>query len=230
MASYGTQSHNIDIQNVSQKGDTNYKDTIEDSVKPNSLSNLYRKDSDSQLSNMEEAYKSLISSIGEDPSRQGLKKTPERAAKALLFFTKGYEEKIEDLLNNALFDEDHDEIVVVKDIEFFSMCEHHLVPFVGKVSIGYLPNKRVIGLSKIARIVEMYSRRLQVQERLTKQIATALTEAVAPNGVGVMIEATHMCMVMRGVQKLNSRTVTSCMLGYFREDPKTREEFLALIK
>ncbi|XP_071963717.1 GTP cyclohydrolase 1-like [Antedon mediterranea] len=230
---YRAQTHNIE-ENIHRNlkiQDTNQNnDKAKESIKPNSLSNLYRKDSDSQLSIMEEAYKSLIESVGEDSSREGLKKTPERAAKALMFFTKGYEEKIEDLLNNAIFDEDHDEIVIVKDIEFFSMCEHHLVPFVGKVSIGYLPNKRVIGLSKIARIVEMFSRRLQVQERLTKQIAVALTEAVAPAGVGVVIEASHMCMVMRGVQKLNSQTVTSCMLGYFREDPKTREEFLALIK
>ncbi|XP_070578979.1 GTP cyclohydrolase 1-like [Ptychodera flava] len=185
---------------------------------------------ESKIPTMEDSYRSLIKSIGENPDRQGLLKTPERAAKALMFFTKGYEEKIDEILNDAVFDEDHDELVVVKDIEMFSMCEHHLVPFVGKVSIGYLPNKRVIGLSKLARIVEMFSRRLQVQERLTKQIAVALTEAVAPAGVGVVIEASHMCMVMRGVQKLNSKTVTSCMLGYFREDPKTREEFLSLIK
>jgi len=179
---------------------------------------------------MTDCYSKLLSHVGEDTNRQGLLKTPERAAKALLFFTKGYEENLDNLLNDAIFDEDHDEMVIVRDIEMFSMCEHHMVPFIGKVSIGYLPNKRVLGLSKLARIVEMYSRRLQVQERLTKQIAVALTQAVQPAGVGVVVEATHMCMVMRGVQKLQARTTTSCMLGAFREDPKTREEFLSLIR
>ncbi|XP_788725.3 GTP cyclohydrolase 1 [Strongylocentrotus purpuratus] len=195
-----------------------------------SHASLYRQDSDKQLPGLALAYRSIIRGVGEDPNRQGLKKTPDRAAKAMMFFTKGYEEKIEDVLNDAIFDEDHDEMVVVKDIEMFSLCEHHLVPFIGKVSVGYLPNKRVLGLSKVARLVEIYSRRLQVQERLTKQIALAVTEAIAPAGVGVVIEAVHMCMVMRGVQKLNSKTITSCMLGDFREDPKTRDEFLQLIR
>lgn len=161
--------------------------------------------------------------------REGLAKTPERAAKAMLYFTKGYQETVADVLNDAIFTEDNDGMVIVKDIEMFSMCEHHLVPFAGKVHIGYLPNGKVIGLSKLARIVEVYSRRLQVQERLTKQIAVALNDAIQPAGVGVIIEATHMCMVMRGVQKLQSKTKTSTMLGVLRQDPRSREEFLNLI-
>lgn len=183
-----------------------------------------------RVSDMKDSFKTILNSLGEDSQRQGLLKTPERAAKALMYFTKGYEENIADVIGDAIFDENHDEMVIVRDIEMFSMCEHHLVPFIGKVSIGYLPNKRVLGLSKLARIVEMYSRRLQVQERLTKQIAHALTEAIQPTGVGVIVEATHMCMVMRGVQKINSKTITSTMLGVFREDPKTREEFLNLTR
>ncbi|EYC13839.1 hypothetical protein Y032_0042g560 [Ancylostoma ceylanicum] len=175
----------------------------------------------SNLENMAAAYSSIISHVGEDVNRQGLLKTPERAAKAMLYFTKGYEQQLDDILNEAVFDEDHDEMVIVKDIEMFSLCEHHLVPFNGRVHIGYLPNKKVLGLSKLARIVEMFSRRLQgylfvVQERLTKQIATAMVQAVQPAGVAVVIEASHMCMVMRGVQKINATTSTSCMLGVFR--------------
>uniref|UniRef100_A0AC35FZZ1 GTP cyclohydrolase 1 n=2 Tax=Panagrolaimus sp. PS1159 TaxID=55785 RepID=A0AC35FZZ1_9BILA len=181
------------------------------------------------LNDMIKAYSSIISHIGEDVNRQGLVKTPERAAKALLFCTKGYEENFDDIINKAIFDEDHDEMVIVRDIEMFSLCEHHLVPFLGKVHIGYLPNRKILGLSKLARVVEMYSRRLQVQERLTKQIATAILQAIQPTGVGVVIEACHMCMMMRGVQKINATATTSCMLGVFREDPKTREEFLTLI-
>ncbi|XP_059607847.1 GTP cyclohydrolase 1 isoform X1 [Phlebotomus argentipes] len=181
------------------------------------------------LPEMTRSYRLLLTGLGEDPDRQGLLKTPERAAKAMLFFTKGYDQSLEEALNGAIFEEDTDEMVVVKDIEMFSMCEHHLVPFYGKVSIGYLPCKKILGLSKLARIVEIFSRRLQVQERLTKQIAVAVTQAVQPAGVAVIIEGVHMCMVMRGVQKINSKTVTSTMLGVFRDDPKTREEFLTLV-
>ncbi|KAG8186103.1 hypothetical protein JTE90_003185 [Oedothorax gibbosus] len=186
---------------------------------------------EARVAKLSAVYRDLLGGIEkEDPERQGLLRTPERAARALLFFTRGYEQVLEDVVNEAVFEEDHDELVIVKDIEMFSTCEHHLVPIIGKVSIGYLPNKKVLGLSKLARIVEMYSRRLQVQERLTKQIAVAITQAIGPTGVGVVVEATHMCMVMRGVQKLNSKTITSAMLGVFRDDPKTREEFLALIR
>ncbi|KAL6113644.1 gch1 [Pungitius sinensis] len=187
-------------------------------------------DNQTSLPSLAAAYTTILRGLGEDPQRQGLLKTPWRAATAMQFFTKGYQENLIDVLNDAIFDEDHDEMVIVKDIDMFSMCEHHLVPIFGRVHIGYLPNKRVLGLSKLARIVEIYSRRLQVQERLTKQIAVAITEALKPAGVGVVIEATHMCMVMRGVQKMNSKTVTSTMLGVFREDPKTRDEFLALVR
>ncbi|XP_040207498.1 GTP cyclohydrolase 1-like [Rana temporaria] len=179
---------------------------------------------------LEGAYNTILRELGEDTERDGLLKTPLRAAKAMQFFTKGYNENVNDILNNAMFDENHDKIVIVKDIDVFSLCEHHLVPFFGKVHIGYLPNRKVVGLSKLARIVEIFSRRLQVQERLTKQIALAINEALQPLGVAVVMEASHMCTVMRGVQKMNSRTVTSTMHGTFRDDPKTREEFLSLIK
>ncbi|XP_074221600.1 GTP cyclohydrolase 1 isoform X3 [Camelus bactrianus] len=165
-------------------------------------------DNELNLPNLAAAYSSILRSLGEDPQRQGLLKTPWRAATAMQFFTKGYQETISDVLNDAIFDEDHDEMVIVKDIDMFSMCEHHLVPFVGKVHIGYLPNKQVLGLSKLARIVEIYSRRLQVQERLTKQIAVAITEALRPAGVGVVVEATQIKIINKGVSPL----LSSCHL------------------
>ena len=171
----------------------------------------------------------MIALIGEDPEREGLKKTPERYEKALKFLTSGYHQNVDHLLNGATFSVCYDEMVVVKDIEFFSLCEHHLLPFFGKAHVAYLPNKKVIGLSKVARLVNMYARRLQIQERMTSQIAHALEEKIAPQGVGVIIEARHLCMQMRGVEKQHGQAVTSAMLGAFRENKQTRDEFLALV-
>jgi len=176
------------------------------------------------------AVRTILECIGEDPNREGLLQTPERYAQALMWMTRGYEERLTDVINDAIFAEDHDEMVLVRDIDISSLCEHHLVPFTGKIAIGYIPNKLVLGLSKLARIAETFSRRLQVQERLTKQIAIAVQEAIKPRGVAVVMEATHLCMTMRGVQKPGSTTVTSCMLGCFRTQQKTREEFLTLMK
>ncbi len=177
---------------------------------------------------MKELVRKLLKELGEDPDRDGLRDTPQRVDKALRFLTSGYSQDAGKLLNGALFDVKYDEMVIVADIDFFSLCEHHLLPFFGKCHVAYLPNKKVIGLSKMARLVEMYSRRLQVQERLTTQIADTIQEKINPLGVGVVVDAQHMCMMMRGVEKQNSRAVTSAMLGSFRT-PETRMEFLDLI-
>jgi GTP cyclohydrolase IA len=171
----------------------------------------------------------MIVQLGEDPNREGLRRTPERFEKALRYLTSGYRQDPEKILNNAMFSVGYDEMVVVKDIEVYSLCEHHLLPFFGKCHVAYLPNKKVVGLSKIARLVNMYARRLQIQERLTNQIATTIQEQLKPQGVGVIIEARHLCMVMRGVEKQNSAAVTSSMLGAFRDNKQTRDEFLSLV-
>jgi GTP cyclohydrolase I len=172
----------------------------------------------------------IIKLIGEDPNREGLRKTPERYEKALKFLTSGYLQNAENILNGATFSVSYDEMVVVKDVEFFSLCEHHLLPFFGKCHVAYLPNKRVIGLSKVARLVNMFARRLQIQERLTSQIAAAIQDKISPEGVGVIIEARHLCMQMRGVEKQHGQAVTSAMLGGFRHNKQTRDEFLSLVR
>jgi GTP cyclohydrolase I len=178
---------------------------------------------------MEEHLHAVLDMLGEDTNREGLLQTPQRAVKALRFLTSGYQTKLEDLVNRAIFNVQCDEMVIVKDIEFFSMCEHHLLPFFGKMHVAYLPKDRVIGLSKIPRIVDMYARRFQLQERLTQQVAEAIESVIAPRGVGVICEARHFCMMMRGVEKQHSGTVTSAMLGGFRRDKETRDEFLSLV-
>jgi GTP cyclohydrolase IA len=172
----------------------------------------------------------IIRLVGEDPDREGLRKTPERYEKALKFLTSGYHQSVDQVLNGATFSVIYDEMVVVKDIEFFSLCEHHLLPFFGKAHVAYLPSNKVIGLSKIARLVNMFARRLQIQERMTSQIAEAIKEKIAPQGVGVIIEARHVCMQMRGVEKQHGQAVTSAMLGAFRDNKQTRDEFLSLIR
>ncbi|EGG24053.1 GTP cyclohydrolase I [Cavenderia fasciculata] len=184
----------------------------------------------SRLQGMSDNVKQLLIGIGENPEREGLLDTPMRMSKALMFFTHGYELTVDEIIGGAIFDEDHHEMVVVRDIDIFSLCEHHMVPFFGKCHIGYIPNKKVLGLSKLARIAEIFARRLQVQERLTRQIAMAIQEALSPMGVAVVIEASHMCMVMRGVQKPGSSTVTSSVCGIFEHDSRTRSEFFSLIR
>ena len=178
---------------------------------------------------LEEITKDLITEIGEDPNREGLLKTPKRVAKAWQFFSRGYNQKIDDVINEAIFNEDAEDMVIVRDIEFFSLCEHHLIPFFGKAHVGYIPNGKVIGLSKIPRIIDMFSRRLQVQERLTHQIADAINNVLNPKGVSVVMEGRHMCMQMRGVEKQNSFTSTSAMSGQFKKSAQTRSEFLSII-
>src|SRR6187399_1785051 len=179
---------------------------------------------------MQDLIRQLIEQLGEDPNREGLVKTPQRVEKALRFLTSGYAANIDEVLNEALFTVDYSEMVIVKDIDFYSLCEHHLLPFFGKCHVAYIPSNRVIGLSKIPRLVDVFSRRLQVQERLTSQIAEVILEKISPLGVAVVVEASHLCMSMRGVQKQNSLAVTSAMLGAFRNNARTRMEFLELIK
>jgi GTP cyclohydrolase I len=182
-----------------------------------------------RLNKIQNAVTTILECIGEDPTRSGLLLTPERYAKALLFLTKGYGENIRDIVNNAIFHEEHNEMVIVKDIEVFSMCEHHMLPFTGRMHIGYVPRHAVIGLSKLARIAEMFSRRLQIQERLSQEVADALMEVLNPQGVAVAMESSHLCMSMRGVGKSAATTVTSCVTGCFETDEKTRGEFMSLV-
>lgn len=178
----------------------------------------------------EDLVRQLLVRLGDDPGREGLKRTPQRVAKAMDFLTSGQKMTIEDVIQDAVFDDDCEEMVIVKDIEFYSLCEHHLLPFFGRAHVGYLPNGKIIGLSKVARVVDVFARRFQVQERLTSQIADALMKALGAKGVGVVLEASHFCMMMRGVQKQNSMTITSAMEGTFRSDARTRAEFMELIR
>jgi len=183
-----------------------------------------------RVASMEQSFLALLEAIGEDPGREGLLRTPGRAARAFEFLTAGYRQSLDELVNNALFDSEASEIILVKDIELYSLCEHHLIPFIGKAHVAYIPNGKVVGLSKTARVVDMFARRLQIQENLTMQIADALMKTLQPRGVGVVIEAKHLCMMMRGVEKQNSVMKTSCLLGVFKEDGRTRSEFLSLLK
>ena len=182
------------------------------------------------MKNMENVYRDLLRSVGEDLTRDGLKATPERAARAFEHLTIGYSQNVDEVINNAIFESDNDQMIIVKDIEMYSLCEHHLLPFFGKCHVGYIPQGKVIGLSKIARVVDVFARRLQIQENLTNQIADTIMKATGALGVGVVVEAQHLCMMMRGVEKQNSVMKTSCMLGVFRSQDSTRGEFLSLIK
>ena len=178
----------------------------------------------------QELYAEVIRRLGDDPERDGLLRTPDRMEKSMAFLTKGYGQTVEQVLHGALFDVEYDEMVIVKDIEFYSLCEHHLLPFYGKAHVAYVPTNKVIGLSKVARVVDVFARRLQVQERLTRQVAEAIDDAIHPQGVGVILEAQHLCMMMRGVEKQHSATVTSAMLGAFKTQIQTRNEFLSLVR
>ncbi len=182
-----------------------------------------------KLARMEESFLQLIQAIGEDPNREGLLRTPTRAARAFEFLTNGYRQSLDDVVNGAIFESDASEIILVKDIELYSLCEHHLLPFIGRAHVAYIPNGKVIGLSKVARLVDVFARRLQIQENLTVQIADALMKTLRPAGVGIVVEAKHLCMMMRGVEKQNSAMKTSCLLGTFKEDARTRSEFLSLL-
>jgi len=178
---------------------------------------------------MQDNFKKIIEAIGEDPNREGLIDTPKRAAKAMQFLTQGYTQSLEEIINGALFQSESDEMILVKNIEMYSLCEHHLLPFIGKAHVAYMPNGKILGLSKVARVVDMHARRLQVQENLTREIAKTIKDVTNAKGVGVIIEAQHLCMMMRGVEKQNSTMTTSVMLGLMRDDPRTRAEFLSLV-
>ena len=184
----------------------------------------------SEDGNIAKLVAKILTEVGEDIGREGLERTPDRVEKALRYLTSGYEQDAKEILNDAMFVEDYDEMVIVKDIDFSSLCEHHLLPFLGKCHVAYMPGRKIVGLSKIPRLVEMFSRRLQVQERLTTQIASTVNEVLQPRGVAVVMEAVHLCMLMRGVEKQNSKAITSAMLGSFRDNPETRAEFMGLIK
>jgi len=191
---------------------------------------LMKAQPEEQTAALSRLVRQMLHHVGEDVQRSGLERTPERVAASLQFLTQGYQQDLDSVINGALFEAEYDEMVIVKDIEVYSLCEHHLLPFYGKCHLAYLPDRKVIGLSKMARIVDVFSRRLQIQERLTTEIASTVKKYLEPKGVGVVIEAHHFCMMMRGVQKQNSQTVTSCMLGRFKSDSKTRSEFLEFLK